>query len=133
LARALSEELLGRGYARPVRLEIANDCPRAITAMLVANFELDASDVYRCDGPVNIIRAGSIYEQLDRPELKFSRFVPCLPAGIGPGANLFEAIGERDVLLHHPYESFAAVVDLLRQAATDPAVLAIKQTLNRAG
>jgi len=133
LARALSEELLGRGYARPVRLEIANDCPKAITAMLVANFELEESDVYRCDGPVNIIRAGGIYDQVDRPELKFPRFVPCLPSAIEPGANLFELIGQRDVLLHHPYESFAAVVDLLRQAAADPAVLAIKQTLYRAG
>ena len=133
LARALSEELLGRGYARPVRLEIANDCPKAITAMLVANFELEESDVYRCDGPVNIIRAGGIYEQVDRPELKFPRFVPCLPSAIEPGANLFELIGQRDVLLHHPYESFAAVVDLLRQAAADPNVLAIKQTLYRAG
>ena len=133
LARALSEELLGRGYARPVRLEIANDCPKAITAMLVANFELEESDVYRCDGPVNIIRAGGIYDQVDRPELKFPRFVPCLPSAIEPGANLFELIGQRDVLLHHPYESFAAVVDLLRQAAADPNVLAIKQTLYRAG
>jgi polyphosphate kinase len=133
LAHALSEELLGRGYARPVRLEIANDCPKAITAMLVANFELEESDVYRCDGPVNIIRAGGIYDQVDRPELKFPRFVPCLPAAIEPGANLFELVGQRDVLLHHPYESFAAVVDLLRQAAADPAVLAIKQTLYRAG
>jgi len=133
LAHALSEELLGRGYARPVRLEIANDCPKAITAMLVANFELEAADVYRCDGPVNIIRAGNVYDQLDRPELKFPRFVPCLPAAIGLAVNLFEVIGQRDVLLHHPYESFAAVVDLLRQAAADPNVLAIKQTLYRAG
>lgn len=133
LARALSEELLGRGYARPVRLEIANDCPKAITAMLVANFELEEADVYRCDGPVNIIRAGNVYDQIDRPELKFPRFVPCLPAAIGPAVNLFDVIGARDVLLHHPYESFAAVVDLLRQAAADPAVLAIKQTLYRAG
>jgi polyphosphate kinase len=133
LARALSEELLGRGYARPVRLEIANDCPRAITAMLVANFELEEADVYRCDGPVNIIRAGSIYDQLDRPELKFPRFVPRLPVAPGPGVNLFEVIGAHDVLLHHPYESFATVVDLLRQAAADPTVLAIKQTLYRAG
>ena len=133
LALALSEELVGRGYARPVRLEIANDCPQAITAMLVQNFQLDDTDVYRCDGPVNIIRAGLIYDWLDRPELKFQRFTPQLPAALDSSHNKFELIGRRDVLLHHPYESFAAVIDLLRQATADPQVLAIKQTLYRAG
>ena len=133
LAHALSEELLGRGYARPVRLEIGADCPKAIAAMLVANFELEDADVYRCDGPVNIIRAGSIYERLDRPELKFPRFTPQLPAGTEPEKNKFDLLAQRDVLLHHPYESFAAVIDLLRQAAQDAHVLAIKQTLYRAG
>ncbi|HET6553308.1 MAG TPA: polyphosphate kinase 1 [Dyella sp.] len=133
LARALSEELLGRGYARPVRLEIGNDCPKSIVAMLIANFELEESDVYRCDGPVNIIRAGTIYDGLERPELKFPRFIPQLPHVFKDSRCKFEVLRQQDVLLHHPYESFAAVVDLLRQAAQDPAVLAIKQTLYRAG
>jgi polyphosphate kinase len=133
LALALSEELVGRGYARPVRLEIANDCPMAITNMLVSNFDLEESDVYRCDGPVNIIRAGLIYDWLDRPELKFPRFNPQLPAALESSKNKFELISQRDVLLHHPYQSFAAVIDLLRQASVDPDVLAIKQTLYRAG
>ena len=133
LALALSEELLGRGYARPVRLEIANDCPQAITTMLVENFQLGDADVYRCDGPVNIIRAGLIYDWLDRPELKFPRVTPQLPAALDPSHNKFELIARHDVLLHHPYQSFAAVIDLLRQATADPQVLAIKQTLYRAG
>lgn len=133
LARALSEELIGRGYARPVRLEIGNDCPKAIVAMLIANFELEETDVYRCDGPVNIIRAGTIYDGLDRPDLKFPRFIPQLPAAFNGSRCKFEVLRQRDVLLHHPYESFATVVDLLRQASQDPAVLAIKQTLYRAG
>jgi polyphosphate kinase len=133
LAHALSEELIGRGYARPVRLEIANDCPQAITAMLIQNFQLEETDVYRCDGPVNIIRAGLLYDWLDRPELKFPRFNPQLPAALESGKNKFDLIGQRDVLLHHPYQSFAAVIDLLRQATLDPQVLAIKQTLYRAG
>ncbi|QNK02322.1 polyphosphate kinase 1 [Dyella telluris] len=133
LARALSEELIGRGYARPVRLEIGNDCPKAIVAMLIANFELEETDVYRCDGPVNIIRAGTIYDGLDRPELKFPRFIPQLPAAFNGTLCKFDVLRQRDVLLHHPYESFAAVIDLLRQASQDPAVLAIKQTLYRAG
>ena len=133
LAHALSEELVGRGYARPVRLEIANDCPKAITAMLIHNFELEEADVYRCDGPVNIIRAGLLYDWLDRPELKFPRFNPQLPPALEAARNKFDLIGQRDVLLHHPYQSFAAVIDLLRQASVDPQVLAIKQTLYRAG
>ena len=133
LALALSEELIGRGYARPVRLEIANDCPKAITAMLIHNFQLEETDVYRCDGPVNIIRAGLIYDWLDRPELKFPRFNPQLPAALESARNKFDLISQRDVLLHHPYQSFAAVIDLLRQASVDPQVLAIKQTLYRAG
>jgi polyphosphate kinase len=133
LARALSEELIGRGYARPVRLEIGNDCPQAIVSMLIANFELEETDVYRCDGPVNIIRAGMVYDQLDRPELKFPRFTPRQPAALAGARSIFDVLGQRDVLLHHPYESFAAVVDLLREATQDPNVLAIKQTLYRAG
>jgi polyphosphate kinase len=133
LARALSEELVGRGYARPVRLEIGTECPRAIAEMLIANFQLEEADVYRCDGPVNIIRAGLIYDQVDRPELKFPRFTPRLTPAFGKGVNEFDVLGQRDVLMHHPYESFASVVELLRRASADPGVLAIKQTLYRAG
>lgn len=133
LARALKEELAGRGYARPVRLEVGADCPRAITEMLIANFDLEETDVYRCEGPVNIIRAGVIYDQVDRPELKFPRFTPRLSPAFEKGLNEFDVLGTRDVLLHHPYESFASVVELLRRAVDDPGVLAIKQTLYRAG
>ncbi|OZB71638.1 MAG: polyphosphate kinase 1, partial [Lysobacterales bacterium 13-68-4] len=133
LARALSEELVGRGYARPVRLQIGTDCPKAITRMLIENFDLEEADVYRCDGPVNIIRAGLIYDWVDRPDLKFPRFTPRVPALMEASRNKFDAIAQHDMLLHHPYESFSAVVDLLRQAAQDPNVLAIKQTLYRAG
>jgi polyphosphate kinase len=133
LAHALTEELVGRGYARPVRLEIANDCPKSITAMLTRNFQLEDADVYRCDGPVNIIRAGLIYDWIDRPDLKFPRFNPELPSALESNRSKFDLISQRDVLLHHPYQSFAAVIDLLRQAIADPQVLAIKQTLYRAG
>ena len=133
LAEALSEELVGRGYARPVRLEIATDCPSSIAALLTRNFELEEADVYRCDGPVNIIRAGLIGDGLDRPELTYPHFTPQLPAGLDTARDMFAQIARRDVLLHHPYQSFAAVIELLRQASRDPQVLAIKQTLYRAG
>src|SRR6201991_101473 len=128
-----NSELVGRGYARPVRLEVGADCPRAITEMLIANFQLEEADVYRCDGPVNIIRSGLIYDQVDRPDLKFPRFTPRLSPAFEKGVNEFDVLASRDVLLHHPYESFASVVELLRRSAQDPDVLAIKQTLYRAG
>lgn len=133
LALALSEELPGRGYARPVRLEIADDCPPAITTLLMDNFELHETDVFRCDGPVNIIRASLIHDWVERPDLKFPRFNPHLPPALESSRNKFDLISQRDVLLHHPYQSFSAVIDLLRQATADPQVLAIKQTLYRAG
>jgi len=133
LANALTEELIGRGYARPVRLEIAENCPKAITEMLMANFELNEADVYRCAGPVNLNRVLAIYDQVDRTDLKFAKFTPRLAPALLRTPNVFDAIGQRDVLLHHPYESFQAVMELLRQAAQDPDVLAIKQTLYRVG
>ena len=95
-----------------MRLEIANDCPKAITAMLIHNFQLEETDVYRCDGPVNIIRAGLIYDWIDRPELKYPRFNPQLPAALESTRNKFDLISQRDVLLHHPYQSFGAVISV---------------------
>ena len=133
LANALTEELIGRGYARPVRLEIAENCPKAITELLMANFELSEADVYRCAGPVNLNRVLAIYDQVDRADLKFAKFTPRLAPALLQTPNVFDAIGQHDVLLHHPYESFHAVMELLRQAAQDPDVLAIKQTLYRVG
>jgi polyphosphate kinase len=133
LAAALSDELVGRGYARPVRLEIAESCPKNIAEMLMANFELSEQDMYRCAGPVNINRIIAIYDQVDRPDLKFPKMTPRTTPVMSSYATLFEAIGAKDVLLHHPFESFVPVMELVRQASQDPDVLAIKQTLYRVG
>ncbi|HSX61192.1 MAG TPA: polyphosphate kinase 1 [Tahibacter sp.] len=133
LATALSDELVGRGYAHPVRLEIAETCPKPITEMLMANFELTEQDVYRCAGPVNINRINAIYDQVERPDLKFPKFTPRIAPALAGGQNVLDVIREQDVLLHHPFESFVAVMDLVRQASQDPEVLAIKQTLYRVG
>jgi polyphosphate kinase len=133
IALALRDELKGRGYAKPVRLEVADDCPKTIADMLMQNFELSDAEVYRCEGPVNVSRVASVCEQIDRPDLKFPVFVPrVLPAVLEEG-SLFDAIRERDILLHHPFESFSAVIELVREASVDPDVLAIKQTLYRVG
>ncbi|MDR3388395.1 MAG: polyphosphate kinase 1 [Rudaea sp.] len=133
LALALRDELRGRGFAKAVRLEIAESCPKAVAEFLMRNFELGESEVYRCAGPVNVHRITAIYDQVERPDLKFPKFVPRLVAAVSAERNLFEAIAERDILLHHPFESFGAVVELVKQASLDADVLAMKQTLYRTG
>ncbi|HEY4582296.1 MAG TPA: polyphosphate kinase 1 [Lysobacter sp.] len=130
LALALKDELLGRGYMRAVRLEIAEQCPPEIVALLLENFDLDDSAVYRINGPVNLNRAIQVYDLVKRPDLKFPPFTP----RVLPGADaMFETIASHDVVMHHPFDSFSPVLELIRQAAEDPQVLAIKQTLYRAG
>jgi polyphosphate kinase len=133
LALALRDELRGRGYAKSVRLEIAEGCPKTVADFLMRNFELGESEVYRCAGPVNLHRVGAIYDQVDRPDLKFPKFTPRPIPAVVAERNMFEAIAERDILVHHPFESFSAVVEFIKQASTDPDVLAIKQTLYRTG
>lgn len=133
LADAIKDELRGRGYAQAVRMEVADHCPKATLKFLSANFELDQDDIYLCNGPVNLSRVSAIYDMLDRPDLKFPAFTPRLQPRLANATSLFEVIREGDVLLHHPYDSFTPVLDLLRQASTDPEVLAIKQTLYRTG
>ncbi|KFN50488.1 polyphosphate kinase 1 [Arenimonas composti] len=129
LASALKDELASRGFRPAVRLEIAENCPRTIVDILLQNFGLTASAVYRINGPVNLNRAIQVYDLVDRPELKFPPFVP-KQVSLDEDAP-FAAIRESDVLLHHPYQGFQTVIDLLNVAAHDPDVLAIKQTLYR--
>jgi polyphosphate kinase len=133
LLRAVEGELASRRYGDAVRLETRSDCPPQLRDFLLEHFELGQDDHYSVEGPVNLHRLMSIHELVDRRELKFSPFVPAVPRRFAGRLDLFEAIREKDVLLHHPFHSFAPVIDFLRQAATDPQVLAIKQTLYRAG
>jgi polyphosphate kinase len=133
LALALRDELKGRGFAKPVRLEVADNCPKSISDMLMHNFELKEPEVYRCDGPVNVSRINAIYDQVDRPDLKFPLFVPRVLPAVIEEVSLFDAIRQRDILMHHPFESFSAVIELVREASLDPDVMAIKQTLYRVG
>ena len=130
LALALRDELLGRGYLRAVRLEIDEHCPPDIVRELLANFELPANAVYKINGPVNLSRVVQVYDLVHRHDLKFRAFQPHLLRDVDA---MFENIRQGDVLLHHPYDAFAPVLELIRQAAEDPNVLAIKQTLYRAG
>ncbi|MCY4198963.1 MAG: polyphosphate kinase 1 [Gammaproteobacteria bacterium] len=133
LLRAMEGELSTRNYGDAVRLEIADDCPPELEAFLSARFCLALRDVYRCNGPVNLNRLTSIPSLVNRPELRYPGFVPQVPKVLRGKQDIFAAIRAGDVLLHHPFESFAPVVDFLRSAATDPNVLAIRQTLYRTG
>ena len=130
LALALRDELLGRGYLRAVRLEIDEQCPKDVVDTLLANFELPQNAVYKINGPVNLNRVVQVCEMVARPDLKFRPFQPRLPREMD---SMFDAIRNGDMLLHHPFDSFAPVLELIRQAAEDPDVLAIKQTLYRTG
>ncbi len=134
LRRALESELVQRNFGQAVRLEVAANCPNRIVRYLQRQFQLQQEDVYRVDGPVNLNRLLAIPDQIDRPDLKYVSFTPYVSATFDSGASIFDNIAQRSpVVFHHPYESYEPVIDLVRQAAADPDVLAIKQTLYRTG
>ncbi|HEY5680328.1 MAG TPA: polyphosphate kinase 1 [Pseudomonadales bacterium] len=133
LLRALEGELSSRRFGDAVRLEVARDCPDPLEAFLTGQFHLKPEDVYRCSGPVNLMRLATVPDLVDRPELKFPGFTPGIPDRLRNANDMFEVIRQGDVLLHHPFESFAPFIDFLRQAAADPQVLSIRQTLYRTG
>jgi polyphosphate kinase len=132
LRRALEGELAHRRYGAAVRLETSTDCPDDIVDFLLQHFSLERQDLYRVPGPVNLNRLSAIYEMVTRGDLKYPPFAPAMPTA-ALAADLFEMLRGRDLLLHHPFHSFSPVMDFLRQAASDPQVLAIKQTLYRTG
>ncbi len=133
LLRAVEGELASRRYGDAVRLETAHDCPEEILSYLLEQFALTVDDLYKVDGPVNLNRLMAVYDLVDRPDLKYAAFTPSIPERLRVGSDLFAALKGGDVLLHHPFQGFAPVTDLIKQAAADPQVLAIKQTLYRAG
>ena len=134
LRRALETELVQRNFGQAVRLEVAANCPKRIAKYLQRQFKLQDESVYWVDGPVNLNRLFSIPDEIDRPDLKYPSFTPHVAPALESGANIFEQIAQRGPLLfHHPYEAYLPVIELIRQAAADPDVLAIKQTLYRTG
>lgn len=133
LLNALKGELATRQYGEAVRLEVADSCSLAMGEFLLERFHLAAADLYRVNGPVNLHRLATIYDLVDRPDLKFQPFIPGRAQLIERGGNIFAAIAKDDILLHHPYESFVPILNLVREAASDPKVLAIKMTLYRTG
>ncbi|WP_458215367.1 polyphosphate kinase 1 [Paracidovorax citrulli] len=133
LREALEGELPSRHYGDAVRLEVAAETPPALTRRLLNETGLGEEDLYRVSGPVNLVRLMPIPDMVDRPALKYPPHVPMAVKAFAGGQPMFDVIRQRDVLLHHPYESFNSVLDLLQLAAVDPNVVAIKQTVYRTG
>ena len=131
LLSALEGELSQRQWGDTVRLEVAHNCPEQMSLYLMDELSLGPADLYQCHGPVNLMRLMQLTDLVDRPELKYQPFTPRVTKLLS--GDLFAAMRKGDQLLQHPYDSFAPVLDLLRQAARDPNVLAIKQTLYRTG
>ncbi|MDT8372119.1 MAG: polyphosphate kinase 1 [Gammaproteobacteria bacterium] len=133
LLLAISDELAQRNYGDEVRLEIAHNCPEDMVEFLREQCGMHRDNVYLVNGPVNLSRIQAVCSLVERHDLKFKPFTQGRPSGLTANSDVFAAIRKQDILLHHPYQSFTPVIDFLKQAASDPCVLAIKQTLYRTG
>jgi len=133
LRHALQGELPQRHFGDAVRLEVADDCSPQMADFLLQQFGLGADDLYQVNGPVNLVRLMQVPSEVDREDLLYAPFRPGFPAALAKRVDMLEAIRAGDILLHHPYQSFAPVVRFLQEAAEDPNVVAIKQTVYRTG
>lgn len=131
LIHAIEKEIHNLRKGAPVRLEISGDAPDELVGWLLGALDLPQANVFRVDGPINLLRLGGLLDQLQRPELAYPTLTPALPEAVADPTKLYRRIAKADILLHHPYESFAPVVDFLKQAAIDPEVVSIKLTLYR--
>lgn len=130
---ALQGELPQRHFGDAVRLEVADNCSEIMTDFLLQQFGLERSDLYRVPGIVNLVRLMSVPDQVDRPDLMYAPFQPGLPKVLTKRYDIFASIRKHDILMHHPFQSFSPVIQLLQQAADDPQVVAIKMTVYRTG
>ena len=133
LLKAVENELHNRRKGDAVRLEVEDQCPVFIRDALLKTLRLTEDDLYLIDGPLNPTRLMALYEGDHSPELRDPPFVAPVAVPLRERPDLFAAVRERDILLHHPYENYNSIVSFLEQAAADPDVLAIKQTLYRTG
>jgi polyphosphate kinase len=133
LRTALQGELPQRHFGDAVRLEVADNCSEVMAEFLLQQFGLTNADLYRAPGIVNLVRLMSVPDRVERPDLKYAPFQPGLPKAITKRPQIFDVMRREDVLLHHPFQSFAPVIQMLEQAADDPQVVAIKMTVYRTG
>lgn len=133
LRRAIEGELVYRQYGDEVRLEVAENSPPEMVDFLIKQFEIAEPDLYRVNGPVNLNRLLDLIDLINDAKLKHPTIEAYYPKLLRRKSNTFAAIARADLLLHHPFDSFLPIVDLIRQAAKDPNVVTIKQTLYRTG
>ena len=133
LRQALKGELQTRHFGFAVRLEVAQNCPDHLADFLLDQFMISPEFLYRVDGPVNMVRLNELIDYASSPALRFSPFSAALSVPLTDNQDLFSLIAEQDILLHHPFQSFQPVIEFIRTAAEDPAVVAIKQTIYRTG
>ncbi len=133
LRQALRSGLTTRHFGQAVRLEVVNSCPVELSQFLLQQFGLGETSLFRVNGPVNLVRMNELIDLAEAPALRFAPFEPASPATLRRSQSMFERIRRGALLLHQPFESFEPVVRFLREAVLDPAVLAIKQTIYRAG
>ena len=133
LMEEIAEQLKNQLKGDSVRLEIASDAPNRLLNLLQRQFHLDDDQIYRANGPVNLHRVLTLYDEVPRPDLKFKPFSPVVRDLPREPEPFFDSLRRKDILVHHPYESFDTVIDFIKMAAIDPKVLAIKQTLYRTG
>ena len=134
LREALQGELPQRHFGDAVRLEVADNCSPEMTEFLLQQFGLGQDDLYQVNGPVNLVRLMQIPDRVDRPDLKYPPFIPGIPPGAGrKAARHVPGDPQRRHPAASPFQSFNPVIDFIQQAADDPNVLAIKQTVYRTG
>lgn len=133
LRTAIQVELKDRDFGNVVRLEVSENCPEHIYRFLMNKFQLQEFQLFRVNGPVNLVRLMSVADMIPRPDLKFEPYQPSIPKSIRNAKSILDEIAKQDILVHHPYESFDPVVRFIQEASQDPQVVAIKMTIYRTG
>lgn len=131
LLKEIEKQLKKRQWGQAIRLEVQGNIDKQLLKRLKSELNITDSDIYRIDGPLDLTFLMKLYGSFDYAKLKTPKYMPAPVPELMNGKNIFEAVREGDILLHHPYQTFDPVVDFVRQAANDPGVLAIKQTLYR--
>lgn len=133
LRMVLRQGLQQRNFGQAVRLEVSSGCSKYLSDFLLRQFDLPPAALYRVHGPVNLVRLAQLVDLVADPKLLFPGWRPTWPRQIPAGTSIMAQMRQRDVLIHHPFESFDGVLAFLREAVHDPQVVAIKQTIYRTG
>jgi len=133
LRQALRSKMSTRQFGQAIRLEVVRSCPKDLSDFLLEQFGLNHQTLFQVNGPVNLVRLTQLIDQVKGDQWRFPPYHAGWPASLPADGTVFDHLRKQDVMLHHPFESFDAVVAFLRAAVYDPEVLAIKQTIYRTG